>query len=100
MSGEPVVWHGAGQTYHATRPCAGQAGVPVWERFVADSRLSPCGVCQPGERYACDDCERVYKKEADLRHHRLKKHASVDETGGAPERVRELDAKARGESDD
>lgn len=101
MSTEPTVWHGRGDTYHATRSCAGATGVPVFEEFLADAELSPCGVCEPGERYHCDECGWTTTVRGKLDNHMLKKHEGKTgdderaQSREAVQRARELREKSR-----
>jgi hypothetical protein len=79
----------------------GATGVPVFEAFLAESSLSPCGVCQPGERYHCDQCDFVSMVKGNVRTHVLKEHQG--KTGDAEraqsreelQRARELREKSR-----
>jgi hypothetical protein len=101
MSTEPTVWHGRGDTFHATRSCAGATAVPVFEEFLGEGSLSPCGVCEPGERYFCDHCGYVSMKGGMVRTHILKEHegktgdAERGQSREAVQRARELREKSR-----
>lgn len=98
-----TVWINGSGVHHDSRTCAGQNAVPAFEEFVAGVGTEPCGLCQPNELVACDECGEQYSGPEWLNRHRFQDHmrgAAEAETPEGDDSWKQLEAKARGESDD